>query len=73
MSTVELTRDPYARTTLTRTHTTDYGLPVRSCSWCGSRPGRFVYHWESDSVGPTSHPDTRHRFCSVGCYRSHNE
>jgi len=37
-----------------------------SCDWCGSRPGRFVYYTESDSIGSRMNR-IKGAFCSKNC------
>jgi hypothetical protein len=62
----QLDRDPFARSTLLR-----QTLPPEDrepCAWCGSRPGRFVYYWESDTGW---RPMRLRGFCGVTCWRSY--
>jgi hypothetical protein len=62
---VQLSRDPFARTTLLRDTVEESSR--EPCQWCGSRPGRFQYGVEHDS-GRT-YWDYR-CFCCKSCWES---
>lgn len=62
-----LSHDGFARQSFVR-HT----IPKRdrcSCAWCGSRPGRFAYGYEEDSLRNRAAVTAR-GFCSVSCFRA---
>lgn len=67
MSTIYISRDPEARTTLVREC-----LPKHAqipCKWCG-RNGRFVYTTEHDGGREDRHPGV---FCGISCFRTYFE
>lgn len=63
----QLSRDPFARTTLLRDSLARAGR--RPCKWCGSADAKYIYGWDADSVRvrpvPWDGP-----FCGVECYRA---
>ena len=65
-----INRDPFARADFIRE-----AIPMRDrrpCTWCGARPGRFLYGWHRDGI--YTRPELNPRpFCSVDCYRSYTE
>ena len=66
--TVQLRRDPFARTTLMRLLISRDLLECRSCC---SR-ARFRYRWEADAIAPPGAASSwSPPFCSVGCYEEY--
>jgi hypothetical protein len=69
MRTIEIARDPFARSTLMRA-VDKHGHGA--CKWCG-QGARFIYWWEKDGVSATTATAPQDRFCSIGCYRTYSE
>ena len=68
---VQINRDPFARITLTR-ETVEKEFRC-SCSWCGSREGKFIYWIERDSAYYNRDYPLAGEFCSVSCARTYHE
>lgn len=69
MEAVHVRREPFGRFTVVRKL-----VPVadrKSCRWCGSRPGRFIYGVDHDSVSPRT-AWSREAFCSIDCHESYH-
>ena len=65
--TVQLQRDPFARSTLMRDKARD-----GRCDACARQGRRWRYYWEDDRVRPAhASPQRERAFCSTGCFRSH--
>jgi hypothetical protein len=69
MARTQLTRDPFARASLVREVVK---IGQRQCEWCGSKPGRFRYWWESDAAHQEPIEVRVLGFCSIGCWRDYH-
>lgn len=69
-ATVQIAHDAFAREGLYRRRVSAWNL--RSCTWCGARPGRFVYAVYPDSGMGKPHFNYDKPFCSVGCWRAYH-
>ena len=65
---IQITRNPFARTTLLRT---TLGWKHAECKWCGKVDAKFMYGWERD--GLRQQPYWEGPFCSIGCYRAYTD
>lgn len=64
----EISRDPFARTTLVRRTVRETHDIGRGCAWCG-QPARYCYETHTD--GGRVHREDQ-AFCSIGCRRSYH-
>lgn len=59
-----ISRDPFARHCTVRKN-----AQPGSCAWCGQQ-AKYVYGVQDDQHERTFW--TKHKFCSVGCYRTYS-
>jgi hypothetical protein len=73
MPRTHISRDPFARETLTRETLHIDHRTGPTCEWCGNNPydRLFRYYIEPDSVRDRSSPITG-LFCCIGCMRSYH-
>lgn len=64
-----LERDPFARLTWVRKLVPQDAR--KPCTWCGNRPGRFLYGVERDGVQSRLNWSNG-RFCSRSCHDSYH-
>ena len=68
MATVQLQRDPFARTDFMRE-----SVHGGECAFCGrKRSTMFIYYWRMDGISRRECNRDMRVFCSVGCYRAYN-
>lgn len=72
MSLTQISRDPFARTTVNRAIVPACDVPRGGCDWCGqTRANGSLFKYLTESDGGRS---SRHRglFCSKSCHNSYH-
>ena len=64
---VQISHDPFGRYCIMR----EVVDTRKSCDWCGSKPGKFIYYHENDSFGARPN-QIGGQYCSIGCMRADN-
>lgn len=67
MAVAQLTRDPFARTTLMRESRDNPGPGAIDCGWCGQRPKRLYRYYQQDDSGRGAPRAGAPWFCNKGC------